>query len=200
MRFRRLITVLVICQSLLAVGALWAEPAYALLPDARAMRPPVAQPIPGSERAQLAAVKFENGEVSYLSKEAAAQLESATPNFQALAQATAAQLLETLQPRLLRDKGKVVECAVFESESPLTAAVVLAPKFLEKYEELFGPEVIVAMPSRFEVYVFPKIANRLGKYTPEILSDFRAAAYPVSPEIFEIGPNGIRAIGMMDDR
>jgi len=182
------------------MATLQAEPTYALLPDARAMHPPVAQPIPGSERANLAAVKLDNGEVSYLSKQAVAQLEAANPNFQKLAEITATQLLETLKPQVIRDKSKVVECAVFQSESPLTAAVVLAPKFLEKYEPLFGPEVLVAMPTRFEVYVFPKIANRISKYTPDILADFRAAAYPVSPEVFEIGPNGIRAVSLLDDR
>lgn len=200
MRFRRLTTVLAICQSLLAISALHAEPTYALLPDARAMHPPVAQPIPGSERANLAAVKMENGEVAYLSKEAVAQLEAANPNFQTLAKTTATQLLETLKPQLIRDKSKVVECAIFSSDSPLTTAVVLAPQFLEKYEPLFGPEVIVAMPTRYQVYVFPKIANRLSKYAPDILTDFRAAAYPVSPEVFELGPNGIRAVGLLDDR
>ncbi|HEY5791770.1 MAG TPA: hypothetical protein VIS74_00635 [Chthoniobacterales bacterium] len=200
MRLSPLSRLLAIFQLLVGPGLALAQPSYSLLPEARAMRPPVMQSIPGSERAVLAAVKLENGEVAYLSKEELAQLEAAPPNFETQARETAAKLLETLEPRLIRSKSKVLECAVYESDSPLTAAVILAPNFLQKFENLFGPEMLVAIPSRYEVYIFPKIANRIPNYTPDILSDYRAAAYPVSPEIFEIGPKGIRAVGELDDR
>lgn len=164
------------------------------------MRPPVFQKIANSQFAGLAAVKLNKDEVVYLKNDELVALEAAGQTFSKVAAETAKTVLDSIKPRWLRDKAKVIQCAIFESDSPLTASIVLAPNFLDQFVDVFGPEVIVAIPTRTKVYVFPKVANRIAAYVPDILSDYRAAAYPISPEAFEVGPRGIFAVSELDDR
>jgi hypothetical protein len=88
--------------------------------------------------------------------------------------------------------------AVLTTDSPLLATCILSPGFLTRFSAFFGPELIVAVPTRNKIYVFPKLANRLPDMTQNIRDDYLISAMPVSTELLEISKKGIKAIGNID--
>jgi len=106
--------------------------------------------------------------------------------------------LATLNPLLVRDRHQVIQMAVITTEDPATASCILAPGFLQRFSALFGPELIVAIPARNKIYVFPKLANRIADAREMIRDDYLISPMPVSTELFELSKKGIRAIGDCD--
>lgn len=88
--------------------------------------------------------------------------------------------------------------AVISSDSPLTASCILLPGFLKRFSAIFGPELIVAIPSRNKIYVFPKLANQIPSMIETIRDDFLISPQPVSTELFELSKKGIRTIGNVE--
>lgn len=110
----------------------------------------------------------------------------------------ASLLMASLDPVMVRDAHGVIQMAVITGEDPMTASCVLSPGFLPKFSAVFGPELIVAVPTRNRIYVFPKLANRLPEYGSTIRDDYLASPAPVSCELFEISGNGLHTIGTTD--
>ncbi len=104
-----------------------------------------------------------------------------------------------MTPKYVRNKKNVVEYAELRSEKPFMAEAVLTPKFLSLFEGVFGSTVLVAIPNRQTVFVFPKLASAYMDYAPMVLEAYRDAANPVSTEVFEIGPKGMRAVGIYEE-
>jgi hypothetical protein len=92
----------------------------------------------------------------------------------------------------------VVQYAAINSDDPLTATMVLSPDFLKKFKDIFGPTILVAIPSRFTVYVFPALASEYQSYAPVVIQDYQQSTYPVSLEVFEISDAGMRVIGAFE--
>lgn len=160
------------------------------------MKRPVSFAIPAAQRTVLApAAVTPEGEIVY--PEAGLAVDRA-----ALDDATAQQaekLLPELKPEYVRDRKKVIVYATLRSTQPVIGSVVLSPGFLALFSETLGPKVLVAVPNRYCAYVFPALASRYREYAPGVLEEYRATAEPVSTEVFEIGPDGIRAIGEYSD-
>ena len=109
-------------------------------------------------------------------------------------------LLATLDPLLVRDSRGIVQMAVIHTEDPMTASCVLSPAFLTRFSAIFGPELIIAIPARNKIYVFPKLANRIPDTSQTIRDDYLISPMPVSTELFEVSKKGIRAIGDLDPK
>ena len=107
-------------------------------------------------------------------------------------------LLSTLDPLLVRDSKGVLQMAVLSADSPLLATGVLTKGFLTKFSALFGPELLIAVPSRNKVYVFPKLANRIPEMSATIRDDYLISPMPVSTELFELSKGGLKAVGTID--
>jgi len=75
---------------------------------------------------------------------------------------------------------------------------VLSKGFLPRFSALFGPELLLAIPARNKVYVFPKLANRLSAMKQTIRDDFLISPAPVSLELFELSAKGLRTVGTLD--
>jgi len=110
----------------------------------------------------------------------------------------AALLLARTDPNLIRDSRGVLEMAVLTTDSALLATAVMSKGFLSKFSALFGPELILAIPARNKVYVFPKLANRLPAMKQIIRDDFLISPAPVSLELFELSAKGLRTVGTLD--
>ena len=106
--------------------------------------------------------------------------------------------LATINPELIRDGHGVIQMAVISTDDPSTASLLLLPSFLHHFSAIFGPELIVAIPARNKIYVFPKLANKLPMMTETMMDDYRISPMPVSTEIFELSGKGLRAIGDFD--
>jgi len=107
-------------------------------------------------------------------------------------------LIATINPLMVRDAHQVIQAAVMSSNDPRLASCILNPGFLRRFSAIFGPELIVAIPSRTKIYVFPKLANRLPEMIRTIRDDYLISPQPVSTELFELSKKGMKAIGTVD--
>jgi len=113
----------------------------------------------------------------------------------ATAPAVASKVLQDLKINYVRDENKVIEYATLESENPLTASAVLAPEFAGKFAETLGPDILVAIPSRYLVYVFPRLAQGYKEMAEDIVIAYETAPFPVSKEVFQLRDGKLIAIG-----
>lgn len=162
----------------------WLEP--------RSMHVPVALPIVGAERTELAF-----GRLTAEGLEAAkkGELEPTDAIF-AAARANAAADLAMLKPVYTRNRQKVIEYAELRSTQPIVASAVLAPQFLSLFKSTLGDTVLVVVPNRSTAFVFPQLASNYQDYSPMVFEASHETAYPVSVEVFEFSANGIRAVGV----
>jgi hypothetical protein len=82
-----------------------------------------------------------------------------------------------------------------ESDNPLTASSVLAPEFAGLFAETLGPDLIVAIPNRFRIFVFPKSTFAELNISDLIFTEYKSTAWPVTREIFELRRGKLIAIG-----
>jgi hypothetical protein len=162
----------------------WLEP--------KSMRAPVALPIVGAERTEMAFGRLGAEGLEPFGK---GEVEPTDETF-AAARANAAADLTTLKPAYTRNRQKVIEYAELRSTRPIVASAVLAPKFLSLFKSTLGDTVLVVVPNRYTAFVFPQLASRYQDYYPMVFDAFHDTAYPVSVEVFEFSVNGIRAIGV----
>jgi len=163
------------------------------------MRPEVSWAIPYAQRTVLVAAYVRDGGVVYFSRREFDQLKLDWDHFAPRARENAGGEVEALKPEYARNKKKVIEYAEIETEDPFAAAAVLAPGFLDLFEGVFGSAVLVAIPNRHTVYVFPKLASDYQEYAPMILDRYHGALNPVSVEVFELGPKGMKAVGIYEE-
>jgi hypothetical protein len=169
----------------------WLEP--------KLMRPPVANPVPGSERTLYAAGTLRDGELTAYPAPEFAALKVEWRDFMARAQANAAADLATLQPRYVRNRRNVIEYAVLESARPIVASAVLAPGLRGLFAETLGDTVLLVVPNRSTAFVFPALAGQHREYGPMVFAAYRATPFPVSVEVFELSAKGLRAVGVFEE-
>lgn len=164
------------------------------------MKPHVAFPIARAERTVwVPGMVVENGGVELLSR---AQFEALGVTWEAFRERAANNAsggLAAIEPEYFRNKARVIEYAALASDQPIVSALVLAPEFLKKFEHVLGPKLLVAIPSRFAVFIFPAIASNYRDFAPLVTEAYRATPYPVSLEVFEVSAAGIRAIGTYEN-
>jgi hypothetical protein len=162
------------------------------------MHPEVSFPISGARRTVLVPGYLSDGEPQYFSRKDWAALGLTWDGFRTRAAQNATE--KKFHAELIRDLHQVVQYAAITSEDPLTATMILSPDFLREFKGIFGPTVLVALPNRFTVYVFPGLASEYKEYSPMIIRAYQDSAYPVSLEVFEISASGMRAIGAFEDQ
>ncbi len=79
---------------------------------------------------------------------------------------------------------------------PFKSALILAPNLKEIAAPLLGWPLLAVIPDRDFVFLWAAkhdgFVNRVGSM---VVKEFSAAAYPLTTEVFEIGDEGIAAIG-----
>jgi hypothetical protein len=173
------------------------QSAWHVLIEPDHMFPEVSFPISGARHTVLVPGYMEEGDPQYFTKKQWDAAGLTWDAFRARAAQNATQ--KKFDVQLIRDEKKVVEYALINSDDPLTGTMVLAPDFLKKFGNIFGPKILVAIPNRFTVFIFPSEASQYQDYATEVMSAYYDSAYPVSLEVFEISSAGIRAIGTYSD-
>jgi hypothetical protein len=163
------------------------------------MKPPVTYEIPGAKRAVLVPALIKDGEPVYLSQKEFKALGVDWKIFLEAARGNATEELKKLTPDYTRDKKKVIEFATLTSDSELTASTVLSPEFLKMFQDTLGDKVIVVIPNRYTVYVFPVLASHYQEYTPMVAEAYHSSTYPVSMEAYELSDKGIKTIGLYQE-
>lgn len=190
-------------KSLLAATCLLAAPGlhadepvkWALMVEPSFMDHQMRRPIEGSQRTILAVARVIDGQPEPLTREQKRGIPITFDDVRREAGKTAAEVLAGIEPQIVRDKKGVIEFVVLESADPLTASTVLAPGFAEKFRNLLGPDLLVAMPTRFQLFVFSRqdiIWRRMGE---TIIAGYLEATYPVSREIFALEKGRLRSLG-----
>jgi len=161
-------------------------------------RMPVQRFLPGARRTILFPARIgREGEITPLQGDSGLSDDS-WDRFLKESREHAGLMLATIEPRMIRDARGVIQMAVISRDDPMTASCILAPGFLQRFTAIFGPELIVAIPARNKIYIFPKLANRLPDVSGAITEDYLIAPMPVSTELFEISKKGIRAVGDLE--
>lgn len=162
------------------------------------MRPDYAFAIEGTKATVLTPARIRGGEASYLTKDEFAGMKIDLDSIRRTARAAATAVLAELKPEFVRDAKGVVLFARITSDSPATASAVLAPDFAAKFADTLGPDLLVAIPNRYRIYVYPALASRFQDTAELVLRDYELSPYPVSKEVFRITPQGLRAVGTFE--
>jgi hypothetical protein len=152
-------------------------------------------PIDGAQRTVLVPARYINGEVLPLKSEDVLTSGATRDEILAAAPKAASEVLATLSPRFLRDEKNVIQCAVLESASPLTASAVLAPEFASLFRETLGPDVLIAIPNRFRIFVFPRGTPAFQRFSDIVIAEYDSSSYPVSKELFTLQKGKLSAVG-----
>lgn len=157
------------------------------------MRPPLSEPIAGSQTAVICAVRpGEGGDLEY------ATTRGAFVRARERAAREGKAWLDALETQWERDKAGVITRAVLRGDHPLTPAVVLTPAFRATFEPVFGPRFLVVIPDRFTVVLYPRLAGEISPAdAAELTAQTFVAAYPVSTEVFTVTRDGLRAMGRL---
>ncbi len=172
------------------------EEVWHLLIEPSFMHYEAAWPISNAKTTVLVPARLVDGEIRPLLRSEVLELNVNQKKILASAPAAASAVLATLKPRYVRDSNKVIQYAVVESDSPLTASSVLAAEFAGLFAKTLGPELIVAIPNRFRIFIFPKATFASLNISDLIFSEYHATAWPVTREVFELRKGKLIAIGL----
>jgi hypothetical protein len=162
------------------------------------MRPDFMIPIAGTKETILTPALIRGEDATVLKKKDADRLKLDMDSIRRIARASASAELAKLKPEYVRDKHGVAIFALLASDSPATASAVLAPDFAEKFADTLGPDLLVAIPNRYRIYVYPALASRFQETASLVLRDYEISGYPVSKEVFRLTPQGLVAIGAFE--
>ena len=163
------------------------------------MKAPVNAPIAAAEKTELVAAIRGESEVSYLSRAGFEALKMDWPAFAEKTRENAEAELKAVTTEYTRDRKKVILYAKLHSPHALIASAILAPKFLDLFKNTLGEKVLVVIPNRSTAFVFPALASNYQDYAAMIFEAYRATAFPVSKEVFELSADGIKAVGAFEE-
>ncbi len=163
------------------------------------MQPEVEIAIPGSDRTVITPALISGDTVTYLKRETLEDQQLDLDSIESLARRAASADLATLEPAFVRDDEGILQFAVIDSDLPIVAPSVFAPDFVDKFRDTLGPDLLLAIPNRYRVYVFPALASRFAEAADSILADYALTPYPVSKEVFRLRDGNLEAIGTFED-
>lgn len=88
------------------------------------------------------------------------------------------------------------QLGVIQAQEPYKASLIRAASLRSKVEGDLGWPIYAVAPSRGFVFLISKSdADELGRVGASVVKEFKAAEYPISTEVWEVGDAGIKAIG-----
>jgi hypothetical protein len=175
------------------------EEPWRVILEPKSMHREITWEIPNAQRTVLAPVVKDGDEYLYPSRRIWDRFQVDRGEIQRRADLVSAADLATLHPRYQRNKKQVIEYAELISNRPIVASAVLAPKFLDLFRDTLGEKVLVVVPNRFAAYVFPALASNYQDFFPMVFEAYRATAWPISVEVFEVSAKGWQAVGVYQE-
>lgn len=173
-----------------------------LLPEPRALRTSISQPIEEAVRTVLTPAKESDypGGVETYSAEEFRKLGFSAATFVERARAAADKRLAKLQPEYVRAEDGTIQYAVYRDESGMMATLLSAPSLGRIFQKIFGDKIWVAIPDRYALYVFPAKEGSVAEFVPDLRERYNGQPYAASPELFELSkdedvPKVIAAFG-----
>lgn len=165
--------------------------------------PPISTSLPGAKRTLIAAGiitknPINKESISFLQPSWKITNKNEMNAFVKKARENLSLVLSTIKPSFLRDEHQVIQVALLQSSNPLTASTVLAPNFSEQFIPIFGPDLLLVIPSANRVYIFSKLVSPLKDIAQAIRDDYKLSSTPISTEVFELTHGKLHAIGSLD--
>jgi hypothetical protein len=170
-----------------------------VLIEPKFMKAPVSAPIAEAERTEFVAAMKGESDITYVGRAQFDAMKMDWAAFAMKARTSAEAELKAITVDYVRDRKKVILYGRLSSPRGLIASAILAPAFLELFKETLGDKVLVVIPNRSTAYVFPALASHYQDYAPMIFEAYRATAFPVSTEVFEISAAGMKAVGAFEE-
>lgn len=186
----------VVCLILSCAACLAAESRWVLLIEPSFTENKMRRPIEGSERTVLVMARVMDGETVPLTRTQKAGIPVTFAMIEADARQGASAVFARQKPVYVRDRHGVIDYALIESDDPLTATCVLAPEFGEKFSKTLGPDILVAVPNRNQVFVFSKQDDAYQRMGEAVVQAYLSSNHPVSREIFAWEKGRLRSLGL----
>jgi hypothetical protein len=113
--------------------------------------------------------------------------------------ARARMLLKKLTPNPIRDTDGTIAAIVLESPDPTLSSVLLVPELSQRFEDILGPDYLVAVPNRRTLFLFPRLAGRIQSFAATVFSLYHNDPWPVSTEIFALKNGVLRVTDRFND-
>lgn len=184
-----------------AVAAPKAE-AYLLLPEPRVMGSSISRTFANAQHTVITpARQGADGKLHVNSREEFAKLGLSWETFFERAQAAADRRLADIQPELKKDESGRVLYAVYRSDEPSIACLLIAPSLGAIFKNILGEEVWLVAPDRNSLFVFPARNEAIEEFADDLRERFEENPFAVSDEIFAV-KEGVapRAIGSFNGR
>ncbi len=117
------------------------------------------------------------------------------PAFLTAAKQRADRLCKDMEIRWARDSRGVILYGEIRSDDPFISSVIFAGSFIDRFRKNLGKELLVAIPERDRLFVFPRHGNKLQDLSPSIAERYRQTGIPVSLELFMVDAEGCRVVG-----
>ena len=170
-----------------------------LLPEPKFMGHGVTFPIDGAKATVLVPAKLGELGVEFVTVTGWTAAALNEEGVRKVTRAFASEWFRHVKPEYIRNRKKVIEYAVIRSDKLPVAATVFAPEFWKEFADVFGPKMIVVIPNRQTVFVFPGLATDYAEYAPFIFQAWRGPAAKVSLEVFELSERGLKAVGRLEE-
>ena len=169
------------------------------LPEPRFMGHEVSFPLSGAKSTVLAPARMGEAGMEFPTVAVWAAAGLSEEIVRKVTASFASEWLRHVKVEFVRNRKNVVEFGVLRSDKLPVCATVFAPEFRKQFEDIFGPKVMLVIPNRQTVFVFPGVAVDFSEYAPMILEAWRSPAPKVSLEVFELGESGLRATGRIEE-
>ena len=169
------------------------------LPEPRFMRHEISFPLSGAKNTVLAPARLGEAGVEFPT---VATWTAAGLDEEAVRKVTAhiaSEWLRHVKVEWVRNSKNVVDYAALRSEKFPVCVTIFAPEFRKQFDDVFGPKVMLVIPNRQTVFVFPALAADISEYSPMILEAWRGPAAKVSLEVFELSERGLKAAGRIEE-
>lgn len=164
--------------------------AYVLMPEPSAMRNTHSRAPAGAQKTVLspACESREAPGAKVYSAEEFGKLGVGLDTFTERAKAAAEARLATIQAEFIKDAAGKTRYAVYRSDSPLIASLIVAPSLAKIYTKLFGGDVWAVLPDRHSLYLFPANPEMLAEFTDDLEHRYKNDPYAASCEVFLVKP------------
>ena len=133
--------------------------------------------VPGKETAEYPEIQ------AYTASEFK-KLRISNETFYSKASRAAGRRLNNITPKIIRDTDGSVLYAVIHLECPITSGLIVADNFTQKFARFFGKRMIVMVPDRYNLFVFPENKEIYSQYLSPMAARFEDATFACSREIF----------------
>ena len=175
--------------------------AYLLMPEPFALRTVNSRAPTGASKTVLSPaheIKDAPG-VKIYSADEFTRLGISVDTFTARAKAAAETRLAQTLPEFVKDEQGNTRYAVYRSDSPLIATLLVAPSLGKLVSKIFKTDVWAVVPDRHSLYLFPAKPELVDEFTDDLKKRYETDPYAASAEIFLIregeAPRAIATFG-----